>query len=142
MKSISMSQMYKIEAIIKPFKLDEVREALQEMGLRGITVIRATGRGSHDGFSYTRQYRGEAYEIDLLPKVKIEVVLSENTLAKALEVIQREAKTGRLHDGKIYVSKVDEAIRIRTGETGEDAIDVPRAGAPHPAPQPRRRGGP
>jgi nitrogen regulatory protein P-II 1 len=112
--------MKKIEAIIKPFKLDEVKEALQEIGLQGITVIEAKGFGRQKG--HTELYRGAEYVVDFLPKVKIEVVLGDAMLAKALEAIQKAAKTGRIGDGKIFVSTVEEAIRIRTGETGTDAI--------------------
>jgi nitrogen regulatory protein P-II 1 len=112
--------MKKIEAIIKPFKLDEVKEALQEIGLQGITVIEAKGFGRQKG--HTELYRGAEYVVDFLPKVKLEVVLSEEMLHKALEAIKKAAKTGRIGDGKIFVSTVEEAIRIRTGETGTDAI--------------------
>ena len=108
--------MKKIEAIIKPFKLDEVKEALQEIGLQGITVIEAKGFGRQKG--HTELYRGAEYVVDFLPKVKLEVVLGEEMLPKALEAIQKAAKTGRIGDGKIFVSTVEEAIRIRTGETG------------------------
>ncbi|MBV1696006.1 MAG: P-II family nitrogen regulator [Hyphomicrobiales bacterium] len=112
--------MKKIEAIIKPFKLDEVKEALQEIGLQGITVIEAKGFGRQKG--HTELYRGAEYVVDFLPKVKIEVVLGDDMLAKAVEAIQRAAKTGRIGDGKIFISTVEDAIRIRTGETGNDAI--------------------
>jgi nitrogen regulatory protein P-II 1 len=112
--------MKKIEAIIKPFKLDEVKEALQEIGLQGITVIEAKGFGRQKG--HTELYRGAEYVVDFLPKVKIEVVLGDEMVSKALEAIQKAAKTGRIGDGKIFVSTVEEAIRIRTGETGTDAI--------------------
>lgn len=112
--------MKKIEAIIKPFKLDEVKEALQEIGLQGITVIEAKGFGRQKG--HTELYRGAEYVVDFLPKVKIEVVLPEDLLEKALETIQEAAKTGRIGDGKIFVSNIEETIRIRTGETGQDAI--------------------
>jgi nitrogen regulatory protein P-II 1 len=112
--------MKKIEAIIKPFKLDEVKEALQEVGLQGITVIEAKGFGRQKG--HTELYRGAEYVVDFLPKVKIEVVLTDDMLAKAIEAIQKAAKTGRIGDGKIFISTVEEAIRIRTGETGNDAI--------------------
>jgi len=115
-----MARMKKIEAIIKPFKLDEVKEALQEIGLQGITVIEAKGFGRQKG--HTELYRGAEYVVDFLPKVKLEVVLGEEMLPKALEAIQKAAKTGRIGDGKIFVSTVEEAIRIRTGETGSDAI--------------------
>ena len=112
--------MKKIEAVIKPFKLDEVKEALQEIGLQGITVIEAKGFGRQKG--HTELYRGAEYVVDFLPKVKIEVVLSDEMLEKAVDAIQRAAKTGRIGDGKIFISTVEEAIRIRTGETGADAI--------------------
>ncbi len=112
--------MKKIEAIIKPFKLDEVKEALQEIGLQGITVIEAKGFGRQKG--HTELYRGAEYVVDFLPKVKIEVVLDDDMLEKAVDAIQKAAKTGRIGDGKIFISTVDEAIRIRTGETGTDAI--------------------
>ena len=112
--------MKKIEAIIKPFKLDEVKEALQEIGLQGITVIEAKGFGRQKG--HTELYRGAEDVVDFLPKVKIEVVLGDEMVSKALEAIQKAAKTGRIGDGKIFVSTVEEAIRIRTGETGTDAI--------------------
>jgi nitrogen regulatory protein P-II 1 len=112
--------MKKIEAIIKPFKLDEVKEALQEIGLQGITVIEAKGFGRQKG--HTELYRGAEYVVDFLPKVKIEVVLADDMVGKAVDAIQKAAKTGRIGDGKIFVSTVEEAIRIRTGETGTDAI--------------------
>ena len=112
--------MKKIEAIIKPFKLDEVKEALQEIGLQGITVIEAKGFGRQKG--HTELYRGAEYVVDFLPKVKIEVVLGDEMLDKAIEAIQKAAKTGRIGDGKIFISQVEEAIRIRTGETGAEAI--------------------
>ena len=110
----------KIEAIIKPFKLDEVKEALQEVGLQGITVTEAKGFGRQKG--HTELYRGAEYVVDFLPKVKIEVVLAEDLAEKAVEAIQTAAKTGRIGDGKIFVSDVESAIRIRTGETGTDAL--------------------
>ena len=112
--------MKKIEAIIKPFKLDEVKEALQEIGLQGITVIEAKGFGRQKG--HTELYRGAEYVVDFLPKVKVEVVIDDDALDKAVEAIQNSAKTGRIGDGKIFISTVDEAIRIRTGETGAEAI--------------------
>ena len=112
--------MKKIEAIIKPFKLDEVKEALQEIGLQGITVIEAKGFGRQKG--HTELYRGAEYVVDFLPKVKIEVVLSDEMRDKAVEAIQKAAKTGRIGDGKIFISTVEDAIRIRTGESGRDAI--------------------
>jgi nitrogen regulatory protein P-II 1 len=112
--------MKKIEAIIKPFKLDEVKEALQEVGLQGITVIEAKGFGRQKG--HTELYRGAEYVVDFLPKVKLEIVLSEEMVDSAVEAIRKAAQTGRIGDGKIFVSSVEEAIRIRTGETGSDAI--------------------
>ena len=112
--------MKKIEAIIKPFKLDEVKEALQEIGLQGITVIEAKGFGRQKG--HTELYRGAEYVVDFLPKVKIEVVLNDEMLDKAVDAIQKAAKTGRIGDGKIFITTIEEAIRIRTGERGNDAI--------------------
>ena len=112
--------MKKIEATIKPFKLDEVKEALQEVGLQGITVIEAKGFGRQKG--HTELYRGAEYVVDFLPKVKLEIVLSDALVDAAVEAIRKAAQTGRIGDGKIFVSTVEEAIRIRTGETGTDAI--------------------
>ena len=112
--------MRKIEAIIKPFKLDEVKEALQEIGIQGITVLEAKGFGRQKG--HTELYRGAEYVVDFLPKVKLEVVLEENNVDQAIEAIKTAAETGRIGDGKIFVSTIDEAIRIRTGERGSDAI--------------------
>jgi nitrogen regulatory protein P-II 1 len=112
--------MKKIEAIIKPFKLDEVKEALQEVGLQGITVTEAKGFGRQKG--HTELYRGAEYVVDFLPKVKIEIVLGDDMVEKAVEAIRRAAQTGRIGDGKIFVSTIEEAIRIRTGESGLDAI--------------------
>jgi nitrogen regulatory protein P-II 1 len=112
--------MKKIEAIIKPFKLDEVKEALQEIGLQGITVIEAKGFGRQKG--HTELYRGAEYVVDFLPKVKIEIVLPDEMVEKAVETIQNSAKTGRIGDGKIFIMPVEDAVRIRTGETGVDAI--------------------
>jgi len=112
--------MKKIEAIIKPFKLDEVKEALQEIGLQGITVTEAKGFGRQKG--HTELYRGAEYVVDFLPKVKLELVLVDHMVEKAVEAIVTSAKTGRIGDGKIFVSQVEEAVRIRTGETGDDAI--------------------
>ncbi len=112
--------MRKIEAIIKPFKLDEVKEALQDVGLQGITVIEAKGFGRQKG--HTELYRGAEYVVDFLPKVKLEIVLADELVEKAVEAIRKAAQTGRIGDGKIFVSSVEEAIRIRTGETGADAI--------------------
>jgi nitrogen regulatory protein P-II 1 len=112
--------MKKVEAIIKPFKLDEVKEALQEIGLQGITVTEAKGFGRQKG--HTELYRGAEYVVDFLPKVKIEIVLADEMVDKAIEAIQNSAKTGRIGDGKIFVYGIDDAIRIRTGESGTDAI--------------------
>lgn len=112
--------MKKIEAIIKPFKLDEVKEALQEVGIQGITVTEAKGFGRQKG--HTELYRGAEYIVDFLPKVKVEIVLYDDLVEQAVEAIQNAARTGRIGDGKIFVSTVDEAIRIRTGETGQEAI--------------------
>ena len=112
--------MKKIEAIIKPFKLDEVKEALQEIGLQGITVTEAKGFGRQKG--QTELYRGAEYVVDFLPKVKVEIVLGDDMVEKAIEAIQNSAKTGRIGDGKIFVSSIEDAIRIRTGETGLEAI--------------------
>lgn len=112
--------MKKIEAIIKPFKLDEVKEALQEAGLQGITVTEAKGFGRQKG--HTELYRGAEYVVDFLPKVKIEVVLGDDAVDGAIEAIRKAAQTGRIGDGKIFVSNIEEVVRIRTGETGIDAI--------------------
>ena len=112
--------MKKIEAIIKPFKLDEVKEALQEVGVQGITVTEAKGFGRQKG--HTELYRGAEYVVDFLPKVKIEIVVDEARLEASVDAIQKAARTGRIGAGKIFVLNVEEAIRIRTGETGADAI--------------------
>ena len=112
--------MKKIEAIIKPFKLDEVKDALHEIGLQGITVTEAKGFGRQKG--HTELYRGAEYVVDFLPKVKIEVVLEDDQVERAVEAIQRAAHTGRIGDGKIFIMTVDDAIRIRTGERGAEAI--------------------
>ena len=112
--------MKKIEAIIKPFKLDEVKDALHEVGLKGITVTEAKGFGRQKG--HTELYRGAEYVVDFLPKVKIEVVIEDNLVERAIEAIQRAAHTGRIGDGKIFVTDVEEVIRIRTGERGAEAI--------------------
>ncbi|MBM3478875.1 MAG: P-II family nitrogen regulator [Alphaproteobacteria bacterium] len=112
--------MKKIEAIIKPFKLDEVKDALHEIGLKGITVAEAKGFGRQKG--HTELYRGAEYVVDFLPKVKIEVVIEDALVERAIEAIQKAAHTGRIGDGKIFVTNVEEAIRIRTGERGTDAI--------------------
>ena len=112
--------MKKIEAIIKPFKLDEVKEALHEVGLQGITVIEAKGFGRQKG--HTELYRGAEYVVDFLPKVKLEVVVDDNQVEAAVEAIQQAAHTGRIGDGKIFISSVEDAIRVRTGERGIEAI--------------------
>ena len=112
--------MKKIEAIIKPFKLDEVKDALHEVGLTGITVVEAKGFGRQKG--HTELYRGAEYVVDFLPKVKLEIVLDDALVERAIEAIQRAAHTGRIGDGKIFVTQVEEAIRIRTGERGVDAV--------------------
>ena len=112
--------MKKIEAIIKPFKLDEVKEALADVGVLGLTVTEVKGFGRQKG--HTELYRGAEYVVDFLPKVKIEVVLTDEMVPKALEAIERSAKTGRIGDGKIFVTTVDEVVRIRTGERDEDAV--------------------
>jgi nitrogen regulatory protein P-II 1 len=112
--------MKKIEAIIKPFKLDDVKEALQAIGLQGMTVVEAKGFGRQKG--HTELYRGAEYVVDFLPKLKIEVVLTDDQLDSALEAIQKAAKTGKIGDGKIFVTEVSNVIRIRTGEVGAQAV--------------------
>ena len=112
--------MKKIEAVIKPFKLDEVKEALQELGVQGMTVLEAKGYGRQKG--HTELYRGAEYVIDFLPKIKIEVVVADDQLDRAIEAIVAAARTGRIGDGKIFVSEVSDVIRIRTGETGAAAV--------------------
>ncbi len=112
--------MKKIEAIIKPFKLDEVKEALHDVGVSGITVTEAKGFGRQKG--HTELYRGAEYVVDFLPKVKVEVVLADEMVARAVEAIRNAAQTGRIGDGKIFIAPIEDAIRIRTGETGTDAI--------------------
>ncbi|MEM6712512.1 MAG: P-II family nitrogen regulator [Pseudomonadota bacterium] len=112
--------MKKVEAIIKPFKLDEVKEALQDVGLQGITVTEAKGFGRQKG--HTELYRGAEYVVDFLPKVKVEVVLEEQLLEAAVNAIRDAAQTGRIGDGKIFISSVEDVVRIRTGETGADAV--------------------
>jgi len=112
--------MKKIEAIIKPFKLDEVKEALHEVGLQGITVLEAKGFGRQKG--HTELYRGAEYVVDFLPKVKIEIICADDLVDRAVEAIVNAARTGRIGDGKIFISSVEEVIRIRTGERGENAI--------------------
>ncbi|HJO71643.1 MAG: P-II family nitrogen regulator [Rhodospirillales bacterium] len=112
--------MKKIEAIIKPFKLDEVKDALHDIGLQGMTVIEAKGFGRQKG--HTELYRGAEYVVDFLPKVKIELVLNDGLVERAIEAIRQAAQTGRIGDGKIFVTPVENAIRIRTGESGPEAI--------------------
>ena len=112
--------MKKIEAIIKPFKLDEVKEALQEAGIQGLSVIEVKGFGRQKG--HTELYRGAEYVVDFLPKVKIEVVLPDDQVEGAIEAIVKAARTDKIGDGKIFVSTIEQAIRIRTGETGDDAL--------------------
>ncbi|SIT80196.1 nitrogen regulatory protein P-II family [Yoonia rosea] len=112
--------MKKIEAIIKPFKLDEVKEALQEVGVQGLSVVEVKGFGRQKG--HTELYRGAEYVVDFLPKVKIEVVLADDQVDAAIEAIIGAAKTDKIGDGKIFVSSVEQAIRIRTGEAGDDAL--------------------
>ena len=109
-----------VTAIIKPFKLDDVREALSEIGIQGITVSEVKGFGRQKG--HTELYRGAEYVVDFLPKVRIEVVVTEAILDSVIETISRSARTGKIGDGKIFVVPVEQAIRIRTGETGEDAV--------------------
>ena len=112
--------MKKIEAIIKPFKLDEVKEALQEVGLQGITVTEAKGFGRQKG--HTELYRGAEYVVDFLPKVKIEIILPDTLVEQAIDAIVKAARTGKIGDGKIFVTTVEQVVRIRTGETGEAAV--------------------
>ena len=112
--------MKKIEAIIKPFKLDEVKEALQEVGVQGLSVLEVKGFGRQKG--HTELYRGAEYVVDFLPKVKIECVLGDEQVDAAVEAIAAAAKTDKIGDGKIFVTPIEQAIRIRTGEQGEDAL--------------------
>ena len=112
--------MKKIEAIIKPFKLDEVKNSLSLIGIQGLTVYEAKGFGRQKG--HTELYRGAEYVVDFLPKVKIEIVVRDELVESAVDCIEQSAKTGRIGDGKIFVSSIDQAIRIRTGEKGNDAI--------------------
>ena len=112
--------MKRIEAIIKPFKLDEVKDALQEVGVHGITVTEAKGFGRQKG--HTELYRGAEYVVDFLPKIKLDIIISDKLLEQAVEAIQKSAHTGRIGDGKIFVTNIEQAIRIRTGETGNEAI--------------------
>ncbi len=112
--------MKKIEAVIKPFKLDEVKDALNAIGIQGITVTEVKGFGRQKG--HTELYRGAEYVVDFLPKVKLEIIAADSLVGKIIETIETAAKTGRIGDGKIFVTPVDEVIRIRTGERGEAAI--------------------
>ena len=112
--------MKKIEAVVKPFKLDEVREALSEIGVTGLTVTEVKGFGRQKG--HTELYRGAEYVVDFLPKVKVEVVVADNLTDQAIEAIVKSARTGKIGDGKIFVTSVEQVIRIRTGETDESAV--------------------
>ena len=112
--------MKKIEAIIKPFKLDEVREALSELGCTGLTVTEVKGFGRQKG--HTELYRGAEYTVDFLPKVKVEVILADSMVSKAIDALIKAARPGKIGDGKIFVTDVSQVVRIRTGETGEDAV--------------------
>ena len=114
--------MKKIEAIIKPFKLEEVKEALAEVDVQGMTVTEVKGFGRQKG--HTEIYRGSEYTVDFLPKVKIEIVVNDEDSAKVAEAIVKSANTGKIGDGKVFISAIEEAIRIRTGETGADAVNV------------------
>ena len=112
--------MKKIEAVIKPFKLDEVREALSEVGITGLTVSEVKGFGRQKG--HTELYRGAEYVVDFLPKIKVEIVVADETVEQAIEAVVKAAHTGKIGDGKIFVTPVEQVVRIRTGETNEDAI--------------------
>ena len=112
--------MKKIEAVIKPFKLDEVREALSEMGVTGLTVTEVKGFGRQKG--HTELYRGAEYVVDFLPKVKLEVIIADNLVEQVIDTIVKAARTGKIGDGKIFVTAVEQVVRIRTGETGEAAV--------------------
>ena len=112
--------MRKVEAIIKPFKLDEVKEALNDIGIQGITVSEVKGFGRQKG--HTELYRGAEYVVDFIPKIKLEVIVSDDQVAQVVAAIEEGAKTGRIGDGKIFVTPIEEIVRIRTGERGEDAI--------------------
>jgi nitrogen regulatory protein P-II 1 len=112
--------MKKIEAIIRPFRIDDVREALGEIGVRGMTITEVKGYGRQKG--HTELYRGSEYQIDFLPKIKIEVIVSDKMADKVVDTILKAAKTGQVGDGKIFVYPVDDVIRVRTGESGEDAL--------------------
>ena len=112
--------MKKIEAIVKPFKLDEVREALSEVGVSGLTVTEVKGFGRQKG--HTELYRGAEYVVDFLPKVKVEVIVGDGIVEQAIEAIVKAARTGKIGDGKIFVTAVEQVVRIRTGESGESAV--------------------
>lgn len=112
--------MKKVDAVIKPFKLDEVKEALNEIGIQGITVSEVKGFGRQKG--HTELYRGAEYVVDFIPKIKLEIIVADDIVAKVVEVIEKSAKTGRIGDGKIFVTPVETVVRIRTGETGDDAL--------------------
>lgn len=112
--------MKKVEAIIKPFKLDEVKESLNEIGIQGITVSEVKGFGRQKG--HTELYRGAEYVVDFIPKIKMEIIVADDIVMKVVETIEQAAKTGRIGDGKIFVTPVEEVVRIRTGERGEDAL--------------------
>ncbi len=112
--------MKKIEAVIKPFKLDEVKDALTDIGIQGMTVTEVKGFGRQKG--HTELYRGAEYVVDFIPKIKIEIIVPDNIADKATDIIERTAKTGKIGDGKIFVSNVEDAVRIRTGQRGEEAI--------------------
>ncbi len=112
--------MKKVEAIIKPFKLDEVKEALNEIGIQGITISEVKGFGRQKG--HTELYRGAEYVVDFIPKIKLEIIVADGILPKVVEAVEKAAKTGRIGDGKIFVTPVEAVVRIRTGETGEDAL--------------------
>lgn len=112
--------MKKVEAIIKPFKLDEVKEALSEVGIQGMTVSEVKGFGRQKG--HTELYRGAEYVVDFLPKIKMEIIVKDELAQRVIETIQNAAKTGRIGDGKVFVTSIDEVLRIRTGERGEEAL--------------------
>lgn len=112
--------MRKVEAIIKPFKLDEVKEALNDIGIQGITVSEVKGFGRQKG--HTELYRGAEYVVDFIPKIKMEIIVSDDQVAQVVDAVEAAAKTGRIGDGKIFVTPIDEVVRIRTGERGEDAL--------------------
>jgi len=114
------TRLKKVEAIIKPFKLDEVKEALNEIGIQGITISEVKGFGRQKG--HTELYRGAEYVVDFIPKIKLEIIVSDSILPQVIDAIEKSAKTGRIGDGKIFVTPVEAVVRIRTGETGEDAL--------------------